>query len=113
MIKGDGTPLRTYLYADDLVEWLFALLEKGKSGRVYNVGSPHAVSIAELAQTIAGLAEVPLPVKILQTHRPGAPVDRYVPDVTRIQQELGVQMKISLAEAIQRTASAWQKSGHL
>ena len=53
IIKGDGTAFRSYLYADDLVEWLFTIIARGRSGGVYNVGSPEAVSIRELAEVEA------------------------------------------------------------
>ncbi|MDP1897433.1 MAG: NAD-dependent epimerase/dehydratase family protein, partial [Sulfurimicrobium sp.] len=48
-VKGDGTPIRSYLYMADLVAWLLTLLQNGKSGEVYNVGSDQAISIRELA----------------------------------------------------------------
>ena len=34
-INGDGTPIRSYLYADDLANWLVALLRNGKTGEAY------------------------------------------------------------------------------
>ena len=42
ILQGDGTAMRSYLYADDLVEWLLALLERGTIGQAYNVGSDKA-----------------------------------------------------------------------
>ncbi|MEI7851284.1 MAG: NAD(P)-dependent oxidoreductase, partial [Kiritimatiellales bacterium] len=51
-IKGDGTPMRSYMYGSDLAEWLLTILLKGHSGEAYNVGSEEAISISDLAQLI-------------------------------------------------------------
>ncbi len=82
IINGDGTPLRSYLYADDLVIWLFNLLERGKNGQAYNVGSDHAVSIAELAEAVSAVLAPHLPVKIMKKPLPGGTVQPYVPDIS-------------------------------
>ena len=87
IIKGDGTPLRSYLYADDLVQWLFDLLEKGENGKSYNVGSDQAISIADLARTVAETLAPGLPVKVMQTPLPGAVPQPYVPDITLSRKE--------------------------
>ena len=100
IIKGDGTPYRSYLHADDLVEWLFAILDRGRPSRPYNVGSPEGVSILELAKTISACFAEPPAVKVLGTPRPGAAPARYVPDVSRIINELGVEVKINLDDSI-------------
>lgn len=100
IIKGDGTAFRSYLYADDLVEWLFAILERGKAGRPYNVGSPHGLSIADLAKEVSRCFGNTSKIQILTSPTPGAPVSRYVPDTSRAEKELGLQVKIPLAKAI-------------
>jgi len=55
-IKGDGTPMRSYMYGSDLVDWLLALLVKGRSGESYNVGSYDSVSIEALACIVRAIA---------------------------------------------------------
>jgi len=114
VIKGDGSPMRSYLYADDLVEWLFAILERGESGRPYNVGSDEAVSIRDLAllvrdtlqsnnQTIKqSNNQTILPVQVLGQSVAGA-ANYYVPNVERARRELGLVVKVGLKEAIARS----------
>ena len=99
-INGDGTPLRSYLYADDLVEWLFAILERGGNGRPYNVGSDRAVSIRELAETVRNVLGADVPVEVKGVPVPGAPPSVYVPDVTRAENELGLRVATGLEDAI-------------
>lgn len=102
-VGGDGTPVRSYLYAADLAVWLWTILARGRSCRVYNVGSEAAVSIAELARATARTASPELEVAIAGTPVAGAPVERYVPSTARAQRELGLRQTVSLAEAVERT----------
>jgi len=103
-IGGDGTPRRSYLYAADLAIWLWTILLRGESCRVYNVGSDSDLSIAELAEKVAGIIAPEARVEIAKQSVPGAPVSRYVPSISRANRELGLQAWISLEEAIQNMA---------
>jgi dTDP-glucose 4,6-dehydratase len=107
-VTGDGTPHRSYLYASDLAVWLWTMLFAGQSGRAYNVGSPHSLSLAEVANEVALAADEPQPVKINGTPQPGRPVSRYVPSVSRAETELGLRVHVALPEAIRKTL-AWQR----
>lgn len=102
VINGDGTPYRSYLYADDLVEWLFTILERGESARPYNVGSGEGLSIADLAKVVRSATGKTNPIEIKGTPT-GQPPSVYVPQVTRAELELGLRAKISLDEAIRRS----------
>ncbi len=108
VIRGDGTPRRSYLYAADLATWLWHLLLRAPANRAYNVGSPEGLTIAELARLTAGTLRpgAGLPVEIHGTPDASAPLNSYVPDVRRAATELGLQVTVSLEEAIRRTA-AW------
>ncbi len=108
-VQGDGTPYRSYLYAADLAIWLWTILTRGADGRPYNVGCDRAVSIRELAQIVG--AHCGAPVRVARAPIPGEPPARYVPDVTRARQELGLQTRIPLEEAIARTAR-WHEAKH-
>ena len=100
VINGDGTPLRSYLYADDLVEWLFAILERGESGRPYNVGSDQAVSIRELAETVRAALGSKSEIVLNGTPVPGAKPFVYVPNIDRARNELGCKVKVALEDSI-------------
>ena len=100
VINGDGTPLRSYLYADDLVEWLFAILERGESGRPYNVGSDRAVSIRELAETVRGVLGSKSEIVVKGSPVPGAKPAAYLPNIDRAKRELGLEVKVALEDAI-------------
>lgn len=102
-ITGDGTPLRSYLYAADLTVWLLTLLARGTAGRAYNVGSEQPVSIWQLAEAVAMASGKSLRVNVLGRPTPENPLDRYVPSTRRAQDELGLAQKISLQDALERT----------
>lgn len=102
-VRGDGTPIRSYLYAADLAAWLWIILLCGESGRAYNVGSEDAVSIGELAEEAASLAHKPLPVEIAGTPDPSRPANRFVPSTARARQELGLAEWLDWREALRRT----------
>lgn len=100
VINGDGTPLRSYLYADDLVEWLFAILERGENGRPYNVGSDRAVSIRELAGTVRAVLDSKSEIVVKGTPDTGAKPSVYVPNIERARNELGLEVKVALEDSI-------------
>ena len=102
-VNGDGTPLRSYLYSDDLVEWLFAILDRGRSGQVYNVGSDEAVSIKALAERVRSALGVPNPIEVGLRQNP-APASVYVPVVEKAEKEIGLKRRVPLDEAIRMSA---------
>lgn len=100
-IGGDGTPYRSYMYAADMALWLLNILFKGKGGNAYNVGSDVAVTIAELAQSVAA-AKRHSDICVMQ--KPGStPAHRYVPSIGKARLELGLNLHYCLREAIERT----------
>ena len=105
-IGGDGTPVRSYMYAADLAAWLLAILLRGQHLRAYNVGSEDAITIADAAQQVA--AAIPPPVKVEIAGKPNRSqaADRYVPSTQRAQKELGLRCEVSLPDAIRKT-HAW------
>jgi hypothetical protein len=103
MIKGDGSPYRSYLYAADLVIWLWTILFRGKIFRPYNVGSEEGIDILTLANIIAQMFQPELEIRVMQKRVPNRPVERYVPSTHRARNELGVKQVISLQDSIKRT----------
>jgi dTDP-glucose 4,6-dehydratase len=111
-IKGDGTPLRSYLYGADLAIWLWTMLllpnPSNAKLQTYNVGSGEAISIRELAQIVVEELNPALEIEILQQPVAVSRRLQYVPDVCKAQSRLGLRQTIALRESIRRTA-AWHR----
>jgi len=103
-INGDGTPIRSYMYAADLMIWLWTILFKGQPYKPYNVGSDKGISILGLANLVR--QEVNPNVEINVARKPDSQLrQRYVPSIERARTELGLDIWISLEEAIRRTVA--------
>ncbi|MGB0697031.1 MAG: NAD-dependent epimerase/dehydratase family protein [Rhodospirillaceae bacterium] len=103
VVKGNGLPVRSYLYIADLVAMLWHLLIRGPAGRAYNLGSDEGISIRDLAERVATLIGR-RGYEVLGQADKGWNPGRYVPDTALVGQELGLYKQISLDEAIRRTA---------
>ena len=108
-IRGDGSPIRSWLYMADLAVWLLTILLRGERNRAYNVGSEAAHTIAAAAHLTTATLRPGLPVQIDGTPNPAAPMNSYVPSTARARSELGLAETIGLPEALRRTA-AWYSS---
>jgi nucleoside-diphosphate-sugar epimerase len=109
IINGDGTPLRSYLYAADLAEWLWTILLRGEPLQSYNVGSGEAVSIGDLARLVRECAGTQNEIIVRGTKTDGALPARYVPSVVRAEKELALRQRHSLSDAVRRTI-AWHRN---
>jgi nucleoside-diphosphate-sugar epimerase len=113
VIKGDGTPIRSYMYGTDLVTWLLAILVRGKSAQAYNVGSDVGISIRDLATAIAQVAGNPrLVIDVRGKAAPNEPHEVYVPAIARAQSELGLSLMVPLPDALHRTISWYRTRGY-
>jgi len=97
-IKGDGSAIRSYLYAADLVVWLLKALALGKDKSIYNVGSPDSVTTLDLARKISSDG---VHVNVLNLSSDKG--NKYVPCTIKSQNDLGVQVYTSLDDAIKKT----------
>jgi UDP-glucose 4-epimerase len=92
-IVGDGEQTRDFTYVGDAVDALVTVANSDKVGEIYNVGSGKPVSVNELVRLLGSPATVHIP------RRPGEP-DCTWADITKIQQELGWQPKVAIADGV-------------
>ncbi len=81
-VKATSPVVRSYLHADDLTRWLMHLASRASPlCPIWNVGSPEAIAVQDLAASLAVRFGVSLKLPS-QTSRP---IDRYVPSIARAQ----------------------------
>ncbi len=100
-IWGDGSALRDFIYSVDLAEWLLVALEKAPPCVPLNLGAGRAVSIRELAETIASEMPVP-PALAWDATKPTGDPTRLL-SVERAASEIGFRPRVDLREGIRLT----------
>lgn len=97
-IWGTGTPLREFLYVDDLADACYFLLQEYNEKMFVNIGSGTDLSIKELAETIQQVIGFEGELKFDTSKPDGTP--RKLMDVTRLM-NAGWKPKIGLKEGLQ------------
>jgi len=108
VIQGDGTALRSYLYAADMIIWLLKLLENELPVKVFNIGSEKPVSILELAKKIDEQYKFKKMIGIRQKPDLTSKPLRYIPSTKKAQQQLALVEYTDFTSSIKKTLN-WYK----
>ncbi|MFL5653076.1 MAG: UDP-glucuronic acid decarboxylase family protein [Ktedonobacteraceae bacterium] len=101
-IYGDGNITRSICYVSDLVDGLMrAMFQPHTAGEVFNLGNTEEHTVLEYAHTIIRLCEASSSI-IFEPNRVDDP-ERRRPDISKAQQILGWQPRVSLEAGLRRT----------
>ena len=109
-VYGEGLNVRDWLYVEDHCEAIWAVIERGKVGRTYNIGGRNEVKNIEVVRSICKLvaefadkdaAAVESLITFVQD-RPGHDM-RYAMDASRIEAECGWTPKETFESGLRRT----------
>ena len=108
-VYGKGENVRDWLYVEDHADALLLVLQKGATGRSYNIGGENERRNIDLVRTICALLDemAPKPTPYADqitfvTDRPGHDA-RYAIDPSRIRDELGWRPSVTVEEGLRRT----------
>jgi dTDP-glucose 4,6-dehydratase len=107
-IYGDGKQQRDWLHVDDNCRGILAVLEKGKTGEVYNIGGSEIVENLVMARRLLRLTGKPESLLRYVTDRPGHD-RRYALNCKKIENGLGWRPVISLEDGLRQTIE-WYKN---
>ena len=99
-VWGTGTPMREFLYVDDLAEAVFFLMQQYNEPGHINVGSGKEISIADLAEKIKKITGYPGNIRFNTSKPDGTP--RKVMDISKLN-DLGWKATTSLDDGLQKT----------
>jgi dTDP-glucose 4,6-dehydratase len=107
----EGQPLPIYQSSENRREWLHvadhcraieAVLQRGRLGETYLVGSGREASVLEMADAILAAAGAPASLKTVVPDRPGHD-RRYLLDSTKIRTELGWEPEVAFEQGLAAT----------
>ncbi len=110
----DDQPLTLYASQENRREWVHvidhcraidAVLQSGRVGETYHVGSGKEASVTEIADTVLNETGRPLTLKTIVPDRPGHD-RRYLLDSSKIRRELGWAPQVEFATGLHETV-AW------
>ena len=108
--SGDGSVVRDYIYADDVIDALIQAVKHEGTSRVFNVGAGHGRSLLDIIQAIESVSGRSLAVEFLPKRDMDVPCS--VLDTSLAAQELGWHAKTPFPEGIRQTW-AWISNRHL
>ena len=97
VVWGSGTPMREFLYVDDLADACVHMMARGYDGPLVNIGTGEDVSIRELAQTVMEVVGFDGRIVFDATKPDGTP--RKLLDVGRLH-ALGWRHRVDLRQGI-------------
>ncbi|TMC68915.1 MAG: NAD-dependent epimerase/dehydratase family protein [Chloroflexi bacterium] len=100
---------RDFVDVRDMARAYAAAMELGESG-TFNVGTGRAVSIAEILDTLLGLARIPVRAELDPTRVRGGDPTRIALDATRFRQKTDWSPRIALADSLRDTLEHWRSS---
>lgn len=109
MYVGNLNSKRDFTDVRDVVKAYALLIQKGKAGETYNVGSGHAVTIEEVLKLIISLSEKEIRVEVDPNKIRPVDVPIIEADITKIYETTGWRPSITLEQTIRETLDYWRE----
>lgn len=100
-VWGNGKQFRSFVFVDDVVEAILAVMERGEFGTPYNVGAPIPTTIEEISGLVVELCGADCAIAFDPTKPQG--VFGRAPKIEKIERATGWYPKTSLQEGIGST----------
>jgi dTDP-glucose 4,6-dehydratase len=98
---------RSYMYSDDLVRWLFKILDNSNTQcPIYNVGSDNKISIHQIANILAKKYDLDTDSTKLSLKK----IDYYIPNINKAKKVLGLKINYTSLRAIIETINTFLKN---
>lgn len=101
-VYGRGENIREWLFVSDCADAVFEIIQKGKIGEIYNVGSGEERKNIDVVKSILNILKKPESLITFVKDRPGHDF-RYSLNTDKIEKEIGWKAKIKFEEGIEKT----------
>jgi len=108
---GNVDPVRDFSDVRDVAAGYVALLERGRSGTVYNLCAGDGVSVADIIAQLRSLARVPMRARIDPARRRSNDVERIVGSHERATTDTGWAPRIPLIDTLAAVLEDWRSRG--
>jgi dTDP-glucose 4,6-dehydratase len=109
-VYGDGLNIRDWIHVEDHCRAILLILEKGRSGEVYNIGGDGERTNLEIIEEILRILNKPKSLMRYVTDRPGHD-RRYGINFSKLTGELGWTPSIRLSQGLAQTVRWFQDHG--
>lgn len=109
MYVGNLSAARDFTDVRDIVRAYALLLQKGRSGETYNVGSGHAIPIQEILDKILSYSRTPIQVEIDPAKLRPVDIPSIEADITKLKEDTGWSPSIPLESTIQDVLTYWRE----
>ena len=101
-IYGTGEQTRSFCYVSDTIDGIYCLMKSDEHMPV-NIGNPLETSVNDFARVINDLTQNPAGLSINASERLGDDPERRQPDITRANEILGWEPKVSIRDGLAKT----------
>lgn len=107
---GNLSAMRDFTDVRDIVHAYALLMEKGRPGEVYNIGSGHAIPVQQILEELQEIAKVQFTFETDPAKLRPVDIPRIEADVTKLRRDTGWEPHYTLRETLADTLAAWEKS---
>ncbi|MBL8208466.1 MAG: GDP-mannose 4,6-dehydratase [Blastocatellia bacterium] len=110
IIRSDGTPIREFVYVDDVARGYLLLAEniEAAKGEAFNFGTGEQVQMLDLVERIIRLAGKSLEPKVMLQAKIAGEIDAQYLSAAKVKARFGWKAEVSLDEGLRRTIEWYQ-----
>lgn len=107
---GNLSALRDFTDVRDVVRAYGLLIQHGKAGETYNIGSGHAIPIQSLLDMILSLSTTPITVELDPARLRPSDIPVIEADIKKLQDTIGWHPEIKLEQTLLETLNYWRNN---